>query len=164
MECRIVERRLWEFFKGIWRWLSIWLKTGTYRIVERGLYVRNICKYIDFWTRSASTNEICIFFIFVRNKNQEKNYLLDLRGENNNKKKNYVTLKEDEDHQTFKRKSPDTYLEVSIKHHDEYKHKNPNMFYVQIVEPIQSITPSQDTQDSTWRQRWENSKVKELLR
>ena len=91
---------------------------------------------------------------------------MDLRGDSK-KKKNYVTLREDDDHQTFKRKSPDTYLEVSIKQNSDYKHKNPNMFYVQIVEPIQSITPSQrntSSQNLTLRQRWQNSKVKELLR
>ena len=76
---------------------------------------------------------------------------------------------------TFKRSNPDSYLAVSIKEPGEFDHYNPNLYYVQIVEPMNTkhksptknsslTTVTTKKQKLTIGQRWQHSKSKELFR
>ena len=75
---------------------------------------------------------------------------------------------------TFKRPNPDNYLTVSVKKAGDFHlNHNPNLYYVQIVEPISEVDKSlgintnqqqQQQQQLTIKQRWQTSQTKELVR
>ena len=62
---------------------------------------------------------------------------------------------------TFKRPNPDNYLTVSVKKAGEFNLNNkPNLYYVQIVEPISEVNKTlgintNQQQQLTIKQRWQ---------
>ena len=104
-------------------------------------------------------------FYFISKKKEEKNYLLDP----NKKMRKYSNLMEGDQLKTFKRPNPDSYLTVSVKKAGEFnQNDNPNLYYVQIVEPIsdmnKQLTTNTNEQRLTIKQRWHASQTKELVR
>lgn len=89
-----------------------------------------------------------------KSKDGEQSYLL-------NPQTNEPSYTE-ENTMSFKRKNPETYLTVSIKQNVDCNYNESSMNYYQIIEPVVNA-PTSSNSNTTLKEKWTNSKAKELF-